>query len=380
MNLPVLALRNTFRNRTRAVLTIGSVAVLVVAFVFLRTIISAYHSTVDNARSDRLVTRNRVSLAMPLPLADFEKIKNVPGVTAVTYSDWFGGTYIDSRHFFARFAIDPDTYFTVFKDIAVKPEAIAAFKADRTGCLVGEGLADKYGFKVGDVIHLKGDIYPGDWAFTVRGTFKGTSSFQNGAMFIQWKALDQSLPEAERGIVGSYTELVKDADHSPETAKAIDALFASSANETLTESEQSFSLGFLTGAAAIVSALDIVSIVLLVIMLLILGNTLAMAVRERIGELAVLRTIGFKPNKLFFLALAEGLWLSLIGGVIGALAARPVIGAFLKVASGFLSGASADRWTIPALLVAVAVGLLAAAIPGLRASSVNIVNALRRAE
>jgi putative ABC transport system permease protein len=380
VNLPLLAFRNTFRNRTRAVLTIGSVAVLVVAFIFLRTVISAYHSTVDNARSDRLVTRNRVSLAVPLPLADFERIKSVAGVTAVTYGDWFGGTYIDSRHFFARFAIDPDTYFTVYKDITINPDALSAFKADRTGCLVGEGLVERYGFKVGDVIHLQGDIYPGDWAFTVRGTFKGVSSFQNGSMFIQWKAIDQSLPDTQRGMVGSYTLLVKDADRSPEIAKAVDALFANSANETLTESEQAFSLGFLTGSSAIVNALDIVSIVLLVIMLLILGNTLAMAVRERTGELAVLRTIGFKPNKLFLLALTEGLWLSLIGGVLGAVIARPVIHGFLKSASSFITGSSANNWTLPALGVAIGIGLLAAAIPAFRASSVNIVNALRRAE
>jgi len=380
MNLPKLALRNTFRNRARALLTIGGVAVLVVAFVFLRTVVSAYRSTVNNSRSDRLVTRNRVSLALPLPLADFEKIKAVPGATTVTYSNWFGGTYIDSRHFFARFAVDPDTYFQVFKDVVVTPEALAAFKADRTGSLVGEGLVEKYGFKVGDVIHLKGDIYPGDWAFTVRGTFKGSNSFQNSSMFMQWRAIDKSLPDTQRGTVSQYTTLVKDADHSPEVGKAIDALFASSANETLTESEEAFTLGFLMGSAAIITALDVVSVVLLVIMLLILGNTMAMAVRERTGELAVLRTIGFKPNKLLALALAEGLWISLIGGILGAIVARPVIGGFLKYSGGFVTGASANAWTLPAVLIALAVGLLAAAIPGFRASSVNIVNALRRAE
>jgi len=380
MNLPKLAFKNTFRNRTRAMLTIGGVAVLVVAFIFLRTVISAYRDTAQNARTDRLVTRNRVSLALSLPLADFEKIKSVPGVTAVTYTNWFGGTYIDSRHFFARFAIDPDTYFDVFKDVKVTPQALGAFKEDRTGALVGEALAAKYGFKVGDVIHLKGDFYPGDWAFTVRGTFKGVNSFQDDGMFMQWKAIDQSLPDAQRGTVSQYTVLVKDADRSSQIAKAIDAQFASSANETLTESEQSFTLGFLAGSAAIISALDIVSLVLIVIMLLILGNTLAMAVRERTGELAVLRTIGFKPNTLFVLALAEGLWLSLIGGVVGAIVARPVISAFLKAASGFVTAASGDAWTLPALLVAVGVGLLAAAIPGYRASTINILNALRRAE
>jgi putative ABC transport system permease protein len=380
MTLTTLALRNTFRNRTRAFLTMGGVAVLTVAFVFLRTIVSSYYSGREQARTDRLVVRNRVSFIVPLPVAYFEKIQAVPGVAAVTYSNWFGGTYIDSRHFFARFAVDPDTYFEVYNEIKISPDDLAAFKSERTVCLVGTGLAERYGFKKGDVIHLKGDIYPGDWAFTVRGTFTGNNNFVSNSMYIPWKTIDQSLPEARRGQAGMYAVLVKNPDESPQIAKAIDAVFANSANETQSESEQAFTLSMMAGSATIVHALEVISLVLLVIMLLILGNTLAMAVRERTGELAVLRTLGFRPRQLLALCLSEGLLLSALGGLLGILLTRPVIAGFVRVASGFMGVPLPNRWTGPALLTAVIVGLLAAAIPSIQAARVDIVTALRRTE
>jgi putative ABC transport system permease protein len=380
MNLPTLALKNTFRNRTRALLTIGGVAVLTLAFVFLRTVIGAYYSGSEQSHSDRLIVRNRVSLAQPLPLAYFEKIKAVPGVDLVTYSSWFGGVYIDQRHFFGRFAVDPSTYPAVYKDVQVTPEDVAAFQADRTGALVGSALAKKYDFKRGDQIKLKGDIYPGDWNFKVEGVYTSPNAFADSAMLFQWKYLDEGAPDALKGKVGTFAVNVKDAAQSPQIGKAIDALFANSANETVTESEQTFMLGFVTGLETIIDALQAVSVVLLIIMLLILGNTLAMAVRERTSELAVLRTLGFRPGQLHLLALAEGFWLSLFGGLLGAAIAWKVTAVFLRQVNGFLGAGVADHWTLPALGIAVAAGLLAAELPALQAARIDIVAGLRRAE
>ena len=380
MNLPTVALRNTFRNRTRALLTMGGVAVLTLAFVFLRTVIGAFTSGAETARADRLVVRSRVSLTVPLRVAMLDKIRAVPGVGPVTWTNWFGGTYLDARHFFPRFAIDPETYFQVYTDQKVSPEDLAAFEADRTGALVGKSLAERYGFKKGDVIHLKGDIYPGDWAFHVDGFFEAQNAFTATALLFPWKYLDESQPGGRKGYVGTFAFRVADPDRSPQIAHAVDALFESSANETLTESEQSFMLGFLTGSSAIIDALQAVSAVLLVIMLLILGNTLAMAVRERQGELAVLRTLGFRPGQLLSLSLAEGLWLALFGAVAGALIARPVIGGFTRAVNGFIRVGASDHWTLPAVGLSLAAGLLAALLPALQASRVDIVAALRRPE
>jgi putative ABC transport system permease protein len=385
MNLPQLALRNTFRrNLTRAALTFGGVAVLTLAFVFLRTIISAFTLGSDEAKVDRLITRNRISLTFALPLAYLEKIKGVPGITQVSYSNWFGGVYIDQRNFFAKFAIDPDDYFKVYPEMTVDPADLAAFRADRTGCLIGEDLAKKYSFKKGDLIKVKGDIYPGDYAFTVDGIIKSKNNFERSSLYFQWKYLDSAVSEGRRGMVGTFEFLVADPDHSADMSKAVDALFQSSAYETLTESEQAFILGFVNSSQAIVAALQAVSFALLFIMLLIMGNTLAMSLRERTGELAVMRTLGFRPRHLVELLFSEGFWLALAGGLLGLLFSVFVISWFIGILGGFLSPDAVHkllwRWSVPSVGLAIAVGLLASVIPAIRAARINVISALRRVE
>ncbi len=381
MTLPSLAFRNALlRNKTRALLTLLAVAVLVLAFVFLRTVVSAFFEGPANAHADRLAVRNRISLVVPLPVADFDKIKAVPGVAKATYSNWFGGVYIEPRNFFAQFAVDPASYFDVYDDVHLDPAELAAFKADRTGCLIGEKLAPKYGFKKGDTIKLKGDIYPGDWSFKVDGIFKSTDPFIDQSMLFQWKYLDSSQPADRQGYVGTYSVTVADASRGPEVAHAIDTLFASSAYETRTESEKTFILGFINGSSTIIGALETVSFVLLVIMLLILGNTLSMALRERTNELAVLRTLGYRPGQLMSLALQEGVWLSIIGGLIGAAISPPIVKKFGAISQGFINGDLVWRWVGPAMGIALAMGMLASLWPAYRASKIDIVQALRRFE
>ncbi len=381
MTLPGLAFRNgLLRNKTRAALTILGVAALTMAFVFIRTVVSAFDAGPASARADRLVVRNRISLQFALPVADFDKIKAVPGVTRATYSSWFGGTYLDPRNFFAKFAIDESTYFDVYPEDVVAPEALAAFKGDRTGCLIGEGLAAKFGFKVGDTLKIKGDIFPGDWAFHVDGTYASTDAFANSSMLFHWKYLDAQLPAERQGKVGAFDLVVADPTRGPEVASAIDALFRSSASETQTESEKTFLLAFVSGSGAIVGALQTVSFVLLVILLLILGNTVLMALRERTNELGVLRTLGFHPSHLLSLSLQEGVWLSLVGGVLGVAVAPPMVKGLAAATQGFINGDLAWKWIAPALGMALAMGLLASFWPAYRASKVDIVQALRRVD
>ena len=292
-----------------------------------------------------------------MPLAYLDKIKAVPGVTQVTYSNWFRGIYKDQSNFFAKFAIDPDDYFKVYPEIEVAPADLAAFRADRTGCLIGEDLAKKYGFKKGDLIKVKGDIYPGDWAFTVDGILhdqelvrRTRASTSSGSI---WTAACRRRAVAGSGPSSFWS---RTPTARPRSAKAVDALFQSSANETHTESEQAFILGFVTSSQAIVAALQAVSFALLFIMLLIMGNTLAMALRERTGELAVMRTLGFRPRAPRRAALLRGVLAGARGRPArarGLLLRHPQ---FMAILGGFLSpdsvrsssGAGAfRRWVWP---------------------------------
>ena len=231
---------------------------------------------------------------------------------------------------------------------------------------------------------MKGDIYPGDWAFTVEGIIKSKNSFENGSMYFQWKYLDSGVPETNRGRVGTFELLVANPDQSAQIAKQVDAMFQSSAYETHTESEQAFILGFVTSSQAIVAALQAVSFALLFIMLLIMGNTLAMSLRERTGELAVMRTLGFRPHHLVELLFSEGFWLALAGGVLGLGLSFVVIRKFVAFLGGFLAPDSVNklmwRWSLPSMGLAILIGLLASVIPAVRAARINVIEALRRAE
>lgn len=380
MTLPGLAFRNSLlRNKVRALLTVLGIAVLTMAFVVIHTVTTSFEEGPANARPDRLVVRSRISLAVALPTAYFEKIKAVPGVAKATYSNWFGGTYIDRRNFFAKFAIDANTYFDVYpEDIVDDPKQMEAFKADRTGCLIGEKLVQKYGFKIGDTIKIKGDIYPGDWSFHVDGIFHSPDPFADGAMFFHWKYLDAAQEAARQGLVGTYTIVVPEASRGAEVSQAIDSMFKSSAKETQTESEKTFLLAFISGSGVIIRALETVSVVMLLIMLLILGNTLMMALRERTNELGVLRTLGYHPRHLLLLALQEGVWLSVIGGAVGIVFSVEIAKGVANAIPGFLDGKYALQWVGPAMGIALAIGFFAALWPAIRASRIDIVQALRR--
>jgi putative ABC transport system permease protein len=381
MNLARLAFRNGFRrDAVRGILTVLSVALLVTAFLCIRTAVSSFYSGPANVRSDRLLVGNRISLALSLPLADLERIKGIPGVTKVTHMSWFGGIYLDGRNEFPRFAIDPDTFFDVYPEGVVSPEDLAAFRADRTGCLVGNKLAKKLGFKKGDIVRIKGDFYPGDWAFHVDGVATTEDLFESQTMLFQWKYLDGAASSAERGYVQRYAVVVDDAAHSAAVAQAIDAAFAGSAHETRTESEKAFILEMVASSSTLVGVLDALSCVLLILMMLIVGNTLAMALRERSRELAVLRTLGFRPQHLLVLGVLEGGGLALAGGLLGIALSPPILKELGDASLGLVQAGLMWRWAVPSLATTVAVGLLASLWPAYRASRIEVAAAFRDLE
>ncbi len=383
MNLGTLALRNALlRNRTRSALTVLATMAAAFCFIFLRTILGAWYANSEASSSDRVVTRNAIAITQPLPIAYVEKVKNIPGVTAVTFSNWFGGVYKDPKNFFARFAVDAKTATDVFEIRYVAGDR-AAFEADRSGCLVGSQLAGKFGFKLGDELPLRGDIYPGDYRFKVDGIVEADDAAVSNTMYFHWARLNEAMPEGRKNQIGVITSKVAKADDSPKVIKAIDDFFANSDNETHTETEKSFRLSFVSGSAAILGALEALSVVILLIMALILGNTLAMGLRERTGEMGAMRAIGFLPKHVALLALSEGAILGLLGGAAGVVVAKPLLTLFGKFLSnlGFLSGVGFSAGTaLITVSVTLLLGALAAAWPAWTASQLGVVEALRRQE
>jgi putative ABC transport system permease protein len=384
MNLPVLALRNVRRNRTRTVLTIFGVMIAIFAFGFLRTVIRAYYSGAEAASKERLVTRNAVSLVVPLPLAYKQKIQRVPGVTSVASANWFGGVYKDPKNFFATFAVDAAEFLALYPEYILAPAQRQAFLADPTGAIAGRKLADRYGWKVGDQITLQGSIYVGDWTFTLRGIYEPREhNTDTTQFFFHWKYLDERQPTEMRGLVGLYFVGLADPQRSPQVAQAIDATFKGSQMEALTESERAFQLGFISMVSVVIRALKVVSAFVFVIVALILGNTIAMSVRERGAEIAILKSLGFTGGRLAQVIIIESMAVAFLGGLFGLALSMPVIHAFGKfieatVGSMFpvfeLSGATVAMM----VLLSISMGLLAALLPAVRTARLTVAAALRR--
>ncbi|HEX9573085.1 MAG TPA: FtsX-like permease family protein [Myxococcales bacterium] len=384
MTLAGLALRNAFlRNKTRSFLTVLGTMVAALAFVFLRSILTAWYASSEASAADRVVTRNAVSLINPLPLSYRGRIAAVPGVTEVTYSNWFGGYYKDRKNFFANFAIEPKTALDVFdlRFVEGRPED---FIGDRNSCIVGKGLAQRFGWKMGDVVPLISEIYPGDWRFRIAGIVHSPDdeTVANN-LFFQWARLNEGLPPSRKDTVGLFTIKIANPNDSTRVIREVDALFANSDNETHSETEKAFRLNFVAGSSAILSALEVVSGVILVIMALILGNTLAMGLRERTSELGTMRAIGFLPRQVQLVSLAEGALLGIVGGGLGVAIAPLALSATHEVLILFGFGFPLPLRPLIAVATvaaAAAIGSIASMVPAWQAGRLDVVTALRRQE
>lgn len=382
----LLACKSAFRNPLRMFLTTVGIAIAIIAFIFLRTIIRAWYAGAEASASDRLVARNRISLTFPLPLNYVDKIRNVGGVTDVGWLNWFGGVYKDERNFFAQFATDPESLLRMYPEFVLSDAEKQDFLKDRTGCIVGYEIARKYGFKVGDTIVLQGTIYPGDWKFTVRGVYQGAQKLTDTTtMYFHWKYLDEQLAEGMKSRVGVVTIKVGDPNASAQVGAAVDKLFANSNAETKTESEKAFQLSFVSMASAILKAIEVVSGVILLILTLIIGNTLAMSTRERTNEYAAMRAIGFRPRHIQQLVLVEGIVVGVTGITMGVLLSIPLLQTaadfFQKNLGAFLGAFDLDPKIVALAAVAAMIGAIgAASFPAVRASRQNIVDGLRRVE
>jgi len=370
--------RNLFRKKTRTVLTIGSIAVALFLFGLLVTIETALNAGVDVAGVDRLIVRNKISLIMPLPLSYQERLRQIDHVSEATFATWFGAIYQEPKNFFPQFAIDTNTYRSVFPEFRVSDDEWQGFVADQEGAVVGRVTADRFGWKVGDRIPLQGTIWTGTWEFNIRAIYDGSRGGDDESQFwFHWKYLEERRPFG-KGTVGWYTVKIDDPDHAVAVSRAVDERFANSAYETSTETEQAFAAGFAKQIGNIRMLILSIGAVVLFTLLLVTGNAMAMAVRERVPELGVLKTLGFGDRTVLFLVLAESLVIALVGGTVG-----------VGLAKLFTMGGDPTGGMLPvfylsigdvALGIAIAlfVGIAAGSIPALMAMNLRIVDALRR--
>jgi putative ABC transport system permease protein len=383
MMLLKILFRNAFHNKLRSSLTILGIAVAILAFGLLRTVISSFYAGVEAASASRLVTRNAISIIFPLPISYNEKIRQVEGVKQVSYGNWFGGIYINEKNFFPNFCVEPDTYFTLYPEFVLDAKEKKAFLADRKGCVVGRKLAAKYGWKIGDTITLKGTIYPGNWDFVLRAIYTGRdNTVDQTQFFFHWTYLNEAIKKiAPRRAdqIGFYMIGVTRPDIAADTAVMIDKTFKNSLAETLTETEKAFNLGFIAMSEAIVTAIQMVSFVVIFIIMAVVANTMAMTTRERTGDYAIMKTLGFGAKDITILIFGEALVITLTGGLIGIALTFPAAKIFGQQLATFFPVFLVSAQTIYMdIAAAFLIAFLAAIIPTRHAIRIRIADGLRR--
>jgi putative ABC transport system permease protein len=377
-----LILRNALRHKLRTGLTMLGIFVAIVAFGLLRTVVESWFAGAENASTTRLVTRNAISLVFPLPITYGERIRQVDGVNRVSHANWFGGIYVSERNFFPQFAVEAATYFALYPEYRIPPENMKAFLLDRKGCVVGRKLALQHGFKVGDVVPLRGTIFPGTWEFVVRAIYDGVDAkTDTSQFFFHWDYLNETLKKTvprRANTVGVYIVGIDQPSSAASVGLAIDQMFRNSLAETLTETEKAFQLGFVAMTEAIVGAIQVVSFLVIIIIMAVMANTMAMTARERLSEYATMKALGFGPARLMMLIFGESLAIAFAGTAAGIAATFPVAHWFAaKVGTLFpVFGVSQDT-VIMQLAAAFLIGTVAALFPGLRAARLRIVDGLR---
>ncbi|HWW50643.1 MAG TPA: FtsX-like permease family protein [Verrucomicrobiae bacterium] len=378
MKFAPLILANLFRKKLRTTLTIGSFAVALFLFGLLAVVRGAFNQGIDVAGADRLVIVNKVSIIQPLPFSYRDQILRIPGVKDITFDNWFGGVYQDERNFIPQFAIDTQNQRKVFPEFIVPDDQWKTFLEDRQGAIAGANTANRFGWKVGDRIPIKGTIYQGSWEFNLRGIYTGERPSEDLTQFwFHYDYLDERR-EFGKGQVGWYTVRVANPDDSPRIAKSIDGQFANSPYETKTDTEKAFATSFVKQAGNISLLILAIGGVVFFTLLLVTGNTMAIAVRERVGELAVLKAVGFTDRFVLLLVLGESLLISVVGGTIG-----------ISLAKLFTLNGDPTRGLLPffylpplailaGLAVAVGVGILSGILPATSAMRLRVVDALRR--
>lgn len=381
-----LVLKNAMRHKLRTALTMLGIAVALLAFGLIRTVISSWYAGVDASAQNRLVVRSAVSLIQPLPLAYREQLAKVPGVKSVGYANWVGAYYGDPNNFFANFAVDA-AYLEMYPELVLPPEQKQTYRKERNAVIVGRKLAERFGWKLDQTVTLTGTIYYGEWEFVIRGIYSGGQPSTDETQFIMhWDYLNEKVRELtpeQADNVGWYMLLIDNHANPAVVSEAVDAMFKNSYAETKTETERAFQQSFVSMSGAILAAMEAISFVVVFIVLLVLANTMAMTARERMAEYAVLKTLGFRPSHIVGLIGGESLLIALGGFVLG-------LGLMVYVCNGFATFLTSNLGNffpvfelknitvILAFLSALLVGVFAALFPSWRAVSMRIADGLHR--
>jgi putative ABC transport system permease protein len=380
-----IILKNLFRHRLRTTLTMLGIATAVMAFGLIRTIVGAWSAGVEASAANRMITRHSVSFIFPLPLPYRQQIVRIPGVAAVSWANWFGGVYGDPndfKNFWPRFAIDAETFYDLYPEYQLPADQLAQFRKERNACIVGRKLAEQHGFKIGDLITMEGDIFPGRWEWVVRGIYTGRDqTVDETQMHFHWNYLYEQVQQREPGRpvdAGWFILRVDPPDAMPRVATAVDEQFVNSRAPTKTETEKAFQQGFVAMSSAIITSLQVISVVIVGIILLVLANTIVMAVRERTREYAVLKTLGFSARHFVVLIFGESLVIAACGGLIGLALTFPMVAGFGKALPTFFPIINVAPLTIGlAFGAALIAGAVAALFPATRVVRMPIVTGLR---
>jgi putative ABC transport system permease protein len=382
-----LVWRNLLRRKVRTIFTVLSIFIAFLLFGVLMAIRMAFSMGVDMAGQGRLMTIDKVSIINPLPASYENQIKQVEGVKEVTHANWFGGYYQDIRNQFATFATDPESWLRVYpKEYEVPEDQKKAWIADRTGAMVGSDTAKKYGWKVGQRVPVQGTIYRrpdgGPWEFTIDAIYDSTQKGADKTQFLfNYQYLRETIPEASgfRDRYNWYVFTIDDPDRAPQVAAKIDAMFANSPSETKTNTEKAFVSDWAKQVGDIGKIMMWIVAMALFTILLVAGNTMALAIRERTNELAVLKTLGFGDGRILRMVLLESLLIAAVGGGLGLVVSYMIITAMGDPTGGLLPVFffPPNDVVLGAFLV-IALGLAAGLLPALQAGRLRIVDALRR--
>ena len=376
--------KNAWRKKVRTILTILSVLVAFLLYSLLSAIGYAFRSGADLADAERLVVIDKISLINPLPVSYENKIAATPGVASVTHASWFGGYYQDPRNQMPQFPVEPRDYFAMYPELKIPPEQLEAWANNRIGLVVGEELAEQFGWKIGDRIPLQATIWTKQdggrtWEFELEGIFstddpRGGTSY----MLFQYDYFDEARAFGN-GTVGWYILRVANGANPVEVANAVDGQFANSPNETETSTEQAFVESFSKQFGNIALIVTLILGAVFFTLLLVSGNTMAQSVRERISELAVLKTLGFADGSVLGIVLSESVLIMLIGGLLGLGIGWLLVKGLASTIGAFLPGVFLSPTAIvAALCLMVAAGIAAGIFPALKAMRLSIVDALAR--